>query len=145
LPLRTVFEAEPSMTGERRIGQSGLLARLTGSATAKDRLWWVVQTLAGLRSVDEASTALGISPRRFHYLRTQLLQQAVELLEPRSPGRPAQARQPTSQSAATLAAEIQQLKLDLQAARIREEIALVMPHLLQRSRRTKKGRRRQAR
>jgi hypothetical protein len=133
------------MPGERRTRRSGLLSRLVGSATAKDRLWWVVQTLAGLRSVDEASAGLGISPRRFHYLRTQLMQQAVEMLEPRPPGRPAQARESTRSNEAALTAELQQLKLDLQAARIREEIALAMPHLLNRSRRKKKGRRRQAR
>jgi hypothetical protein len=122
-----------------------LVARLDGSAEARGRLAVFLETLAGRRTRGEAALALGISERRFHALRGRLLQAALEALEPRSPGRRAQPGEQTVGQVADLQGQVRDLRLDLRASQIREEIALAMPHLLQRTGRTKKAARRKAR
>ena len=113
-----------------------LVADLDGSEQARQRLKIILQTLAGAMTIDEAGDALGIGRAGFHKLRQQFLAQATSLLEPRPPGR--QRRQPSAadHQIAELQQEIVQLKLDLKAQQIREEIALVMPHLLKDKRRS---------
>jgi hypothetical protein len=101
-----------------------------GSGAAQQRLRTILQTLAGVMTIREACGALSIGRSRFHALRSQFLQQAAGLLEPKPRGRQ---RHPPGEAELQLLRmrhEIAQLKLDLKAAQIREEIALVMPHLL---------------
>jgi transposase-like protein len=100
------------------------------SQVARQRLQVVLQTLTGALSVQEACLILGIGRSGFHKLRQQFLQQAMGLLEPRPRGR--RPRQPSEAELEVqrLKHQIVQLKLDLKATQIREEIALVMPHLL---------------
>jgi hypothetical protein len=137
------------MTRGRRPEGGRLVERLDGSAGAKARLAVFVEVLAGRRTAAAGALALGISERRFHALRNHLLQAALERLEPRPAGRPAhRAAEPGGQTAA-LRAQVRDLRLELRAAQIREEIALAMPHLLLRAGRSKKkargpGRRRKS-
>ena len=107
-----------------------LVSELDGSQQARQRLKIILRTLSGALTVEHACAELGIGRSGFHKLRRQFLVQATELLEPRPHGR--QRRVPTDadQRVAHLQAQIVQLKLDLKAQQIREEIALVMPHLL---------------
>lgn len=102
----------------------------SGSYSARQRLRVILQTLAGTLTVEEACAALGVKRSGFHKLRQQFLLRATSLLEPRPRGR----RRPEPSEAdielAKLKQEVVQLKLDLKAQQIREEIALVMPHLL---------------
>lgn len=103
---------------------------LDGDAASKERLSTVLETIAGIRSVESACARLAISPARFHDLRRLALEGALAALTPKPAGRP---RAPgESPEVARLKAENSNLKCDLEAARIREEIALVMPHVLQR-------------
>jgi hypothetical protein len=108
-----------------------LVESLDGSGEAKRRLQLMLETVSGNKTVAEACQELGISESRFHEVRNELLQQAVALLEPKPKGRrPAPAPSAEAQQLAHLRAEVQDLKIDLRASQIREEIALVMPHLL---------------
>lgn len=107
-----------------------LVEDLSGSYSARQRLRVILQTLAGTLTVEDAGAALGVGRSGFHKLRQQFLLRATSLLEPRPRGR----RRPEPSEAdielAKLRQEVVQLKLDLKAQQIREEIALVMPHLL---------------
>ena len=115
--------------------------KLNGSPTARERLRVVLETIAGTLSIDEACRQLGIGPSRFHDLRQELLQAAMD----RADGRPgAQAAEAAAEHAVQVRGEVaalraanDDLRIELEAARIREEIAVVLPHL---SRAEKKGR-----
>jgi hypothetical protein len=98
------------------------------SAEAKRRLRIVLTTITGERTVEEAAAELAVSTARVHELRKVALSGAAQALEPRAPGRPASPRPDPELEA--LREEVKELRVDLQAARVREEIAIVMPHLL---------------
>jgi|WetSurMetagenome_2_1015567.scaffolds.fasta_scaffold28351_2 hypothetical protein len=116
-----------------------LLEGMEVSEVARQRLTVILQTLAGALTIDEACQVLGVNRSRFHDLRHEFLGRAAGLLEPRQPGR--KARQPTEAQLEIerLQREIVQLKLDLKATQVREEIALVMPRLLSRKRGAETG------
>jgi hypothetical protein len=107
-----------------------LLEDMEVSEVARQRLMVILQTLAGALTIEEACQVLGVNRSRFHDLRHEFLDRAAGLLEPRQPGpkpnRPTEAQLEIER----LQREIVQLKLDLKATQIREEIALVMPQLL---------------
>lgn len=110
--------------------------RLEGDAALKHRLRVVLETLSGERSVDEACEELGVSPSRLHEIRHEALQGALDGLAPGASGRP-QREDPAADPERLKALEHdnQELKRELQAALVRTEIALAMPHVL-----TSKGR-----
>ncbi|HWY24786.1 MAG TPA: hypothetical protein VNX47_07695 [Nevskia sp.] len=103
------------------------MAKLVGSQQARRRLQVILETLSGSTRVQHACAELGIGVARFHQLRLDALQGAVEQLELRPAGRPA--APPADPRIAVLEARIEELKLELQAAQTREEIALVLPRL----------------
>jgi hypothetical protein len=104
---------------------------LEGSAAARQRLRVILQTLAGQCRVTEACQRLGLSAPRFHQLRAEVLQAALDRLEPRAAGRPrAAAEAPTAEQAEVLQARLAALEVELQAARLREELALVLPRVV---------------
>jgi hypothetical protein len=121
-----------------------LVERLGGSEAAKARLALILEALAGRRTVAEVCEQLGLGERRLHALRQRALQAAVDSLEPRPAGRPA-AAEAADARVVVLEGQVQELRLELRAAQIREEIALAMPHLLRRPRRAKKAPRPKAR
>ena len=107
-----------------------MVDHLDGSGQAKRKLRVILETVAGQRTVEEACEVLGIGPAGFYKLRERVLQDAVASLEPRRPGRPRKEKSPEQERLENLQAELFEVKKDLQAARIREEIAVTMPHLL---------------
>jgi hypothetical protein len=111
-----------------------LVEGLEGSALAKQRLQVILETLAGRCTIEEACEQLGLSPSAFHQLRTRTLADALASLEPRPLGRPPQEASPQDVEIEALQEEVADLRTDLQASRVREEIAVVMPHLLKRER-----------
>lgn len=114
--------------------------RLEGSRHAKRRTKVILQTLSGTRTIAEACAALGIGEAAFHKLRSRFLQEAVESLEPRPVGRKPAGGESDAGRVEELEGEMKKLRRELQAARIREEIALVMPHVSERGRKKKKRR-----
>jgi hypothetical protein len=105
--------------------------QLEGSAIAKERVKVVLQTLAGTCRVQEACERLQISEPRFEQLRIQILQAAVERLEPRPLGRPARTATPADERINALEAQIAELHMKLQLSQARTEIALALPHVVQ--------------
>jgi hypothetical protein len=124
------------MRGRKPAGPE-LVQQLEGSAASKKRAEIILRTLAGQLSVTEASVQLGITPQRLHMLREEGLQALVDQLEPRPLGRPRKTPAP----AAAVPGEIERLQQELQAARLREEIALLLPGRQGGPEAQKKGRR----
>jgi hypothetical protein len=106
--------------------------RLEGSAVAKDRLRALLEALTGRQTAGQACLQLGLGERRFRELRDAMLQAALAGLEPQSVGRPPQAGGAADARVVELEAQVRELKLDLRAAQVREEIALVLPQVLHR-------------
>ena len=117
------------MRGRRPAGPD-YVDHLAGSAPAKERLKVVLETLAGTCRVQEACERLGICEQRFHQLRQQMLEAALERLEPRPAGRPAQQPAPAQEQVRALEEELARHEVELRAARAREEIALTLPHVV---------------
>ena len=118
-----------------------LVDGLEGSETAKERLRVVLQTIAGELNVPEACARLSVSEARFHELRAEVLQMALQHLEPKPAGRPSQQPDPKAAEMATLKEQIQELKIELRATQIREELAILMPGVLKPGKQPKEERR----
>lgn len=105
--------------------------KLDGDAETKERLRVILETLSGELSAAEACEQLGIGPSQLARLRERALAGALAALAPRPPGRPA-APPPEDDAdrVAELEAEVQELMIELRASQLREEIAIIMPHLL---------------
>ena len=104
-----------------------LVTNLDGSETARRRLHQIVQALAGKTSVPEACAELGVGESRFHQLRQEALEGALAALEPRETGRPRRPAVPGAARIAELEEELSELRWELQACHIREELADVLP------------------
>ena len=110
-----------------------LVEALDGSALAKTRLSIILETLSGRTTVQDACSRLGIGRTAFNKMRSRFLAEATDLLEPRQAGRKPRSVTPEQAQLAELERQNQQLKLDLAAQQVREEIAVVMPFLLKRA------------
>ena len=106
----------------------GHVEKVEATELARERLRCVLATLSGEMTVEQACSALSISPARFAQVREEALSGAAQSLEPRAAGRPAK---PEPDAELVAAQErIRRLERELEASRIREEIALTMPHLV---------------
>jgi hypothetical protein len=103
------------------------VAKLDGSEQAKRRMQVLLETIAGSCRVAEACTRLGISEQRFDQIRMEALQAAVESLEARPAGRPAQTPTPAEVENQRLRQRIAELEGERKAALIRAELAVTLP------------------
>src|ERR1051326_5078582 len=110
-----------------------LVDRLDLSELARDRLRAIFETVIGTVSVKDACVKLGITETHFHNLRREALEAAGESLEPQAPGRKPKAQPGTDPQLRALEQENHELKVHLEAMRLREEIAVIAPHLLERT------------
>ncbi len=124
----------------RRTTGPDLVNRLDASEHARQRVRLVLGTIAGTTSVVDAALALDVSESAFHKIREQILQGALGAAEPKPIGRPPAIAAAVPEGTETADQQNRRLRIELEAARIREEIALTMPHLL--TRRAKKNDRR---
>jgi hypothetical protein len=109
-----------------------LVENVEGSDAAKERLRVILETLAGTLSVEHACALLGVGEARFHEMRSEVLRQAVSLLEPKPKGRrPEPPPSEDAQDIERLRQQVDKLRTDLRASQVREKIALVAPQLLQ--------------
>jgi transposase-like protein len=99
---------------------------LAGSDLAKERVKAVLQTVAGSARLQEACERLDICEQRFHQLRQQILEGALSAAEPGVPGRRAQVASPAEHEVERLQKQVAELQRELEAAKVREEIALVL-------------------
>jgi len=109
---------------------SALVDGLEGSEHARERLRLILDSLTGKVSVEEACRKLDIGEARFHSMRNEVLQAGLGCLEPGQVGRPPKRTEEEASEVAALKKEIDDLKFDLQASRLREEISIAMPGLL---------------
>lgn len=100
------------------------------SEEARQRLKVIFQTIAGVFTVEQACEILNIKRSAFHKLRGQFIENAVLLLEPKTPGRRKKIVTPEEAENQRLREENDQLKFELKAQQLREQIGILMPHLL---------------
>jgi hypothetical protein len=100
------------------------------SQEARQRLKVIFQTLAGVFTVEQACEILNIQRSAFYKLRGRFIGNAVQLLEPRTPGRKKKLLTPEQAENQRLREENERLKFELKAQQLREEIGILMPHLL---------------
>ncbi len=108
---------------------TNLLEHLEGSQRAKARLKAILETLSGQRSIPAVCEELGIQESMFHRVRSEVLQTALDRLEPRPLGRPPQQLSPQDLRVAQLEAENLHLGMELKAAEVRRELAEKLPRL----------------
>jgi transposase-like protein len=116
------------MAGRKPLGPA-LVEHLDGSADAKTRLELILKTLAGQVAVVEACRILDISEAMFYKLRNRVLQNCLEDLEPKMPGRPPRSPTQGDEQHAELSAQITTLERQLAVQAVRLELAEVMPHV----------------
>lgn len=104
-----------------------LVEHLHGSDSAKQRLQTILETLAADLTIPEACLATGVGESMFHRLRTEVLQAALDRLEPRPRGRPAKELTPEQRRIEELEEQVRQLQTDLHAAQIRLELMQALP------------------
>src|SRR5260370_39470645 len=85
--------------------------------------------MSGEQRLLEACAQLEVGETRFHQLRELARQGALSAIEPRPAGRPSRAPWSEAEQIRALQARIEELELALHEAQVREEIALVLPHL----------------
>ncbi len=111
--------------------RSGHVDKLDVSDEARERLRAVLDTLAGDVSMPEAAERVGVKESRFYYIREYILQQAGKAAEKRTSGVKPKPRDPADvERIAALEAQLQELRIELEAARLRTELALTMPQVL---------------
>jgi hypothetical protein len=100
---------------------------LEGSFVARERLRWILRAMNGEVTVAEACAELGIGESRFHQLRGEMLQAAVERLEPRAAGRPAKSVDPAERRINALEERVVEVTRELDLAQIRLELTGTVP------------------
>jgi hypothetical protein len=94
---------------------------------AKERLQVILETLSGRLRVNEAAARLGVTPQRFHTLRQEAMQAALDALAPKPAGRPRRTPTAAQERLEALWQENARLRHELAASQLREEVALVLP------------------
>lgn len=98
---------------------------LPGSDAARQRVRLALETLSGAKTVEQAAAELGVSAQRFHEIRTEALQGAIAACEPRAAGRPPQPapeEDPLTRALSERDQQIRDLRIELECARLREEL-----------------------
>jgi transposase len=103
---------------------------LDGGLEEKHRLRVILDVMGGAMSVKQACEVLGLSEARFHQLRQQVLQGALDSLAPKRAGRPRSSEPEDPPPVEELKRQVRELEMDLQAALVRTELALAMPQVL---------------
>jgi transposase len=117
---------------------SGLVDKIDADDAVRERLRIIIDTLDGSLPTQEAAERLGVSESGFCKLRRRALEGMAAGIAPKPVGRPPKAPEETPREA-ELEAENDHLRAELEAARIRAELALIMPDALHTPRARKKG------
>ena len=112
--------------GRKPLG-TGHVDPLRGSERAKLRLATILNTLRGELKIADACQQLGVCESRFFAMRNHWLQEALELLEPRSAGRsPKSQVEPRQKELEQTNAQLEQQLLEAQVLRDVEQIRLTV-------------------
>ena len=109
--------------GRKPLG-TGHVDQLSGSERAKLRLETILNTLRGELKISDACQQLGVCESRFFAMRNHWLQEALELLEPRSVGRPPKAQVDPGQK--ELEQTNSQLEQQLLEAQVRRDVEQIL-------------------
>jgi predicted DNA-binding protein (UPF0251 family) len=115
--------------GRRPMG-ARLAEHVEGSDLAKSRLEVILQTIREEITIEEACAKLGVEQSRFFAMRSEALQAMASFLEPGRVGRPPKEPSELEQRMAALEKKFAEVAFELEISRVREEIAVTMPHLL---------------
>lgn len=96
---------------------------LRGDKPTKERLKWILRTLLGRRSVQEALLALGIGRTYFAMLRKRVLERAYDSLQPMPCGRPRRAKVVAMAEVDALRRRVAELERDNALLQARLDIA----------------------
>lgn len=118
------------MPAGRPPGGTRHVMSLDGGIEEKHRLRVILDVMGSDMSVTKACELLGVSEARFHQLRHQVLQGALDTLAPRASGRPRLVEPEDTTRVEELNRRVRELEMDLQAALVRTELALAMPQVL---------------
>lgn len=118
------------MRAGRKPSGPRIVESLEAPEDQKKKLSLILETVAGTTTIESASSQLNISATYFYELRARALQAALNGLEPRPLGRPRTASDAPLPEVHALEQQVNRLEVELEASRIREEIALVMPQVL---------------
>jgi hypothetical protein len=108
----------------------GHIDNLEGSDREKRQLRIILATITGDRTVRQASRDLGLCEARFHELRRQVLQVALNELTPGRPGRPRKEDPLVTRRVRELEDQVLGLEIDLQTEKTRKELAMMVPEVL---------------
>ena len=109
--------------GRKPLG-TGHVDQLSGSERAKLRLETILNTLRGELRIADACQPLGVCESRFFAMRNHWLQEALELLEPRSVGRPPKSQVDPRQK--ELEQTNSQLEQQLLEAQVRRDVDQIL-------------------
>jgi hypothetical protein len=115
----------------RKTSPKQLIENLAGEPSMKSQLETILDVLAGRKTVADACAALGVSEATFHRMKEKALSGALEALIPKASGRPPKPDD-LPDDVNELKRQLLMARIELEASRVREEIALVAPHLLKR-------------
>jgi hypothetical protein len=117
------------MRGRYPTGLEACIEELDGGAEEKRRLQTIFETVLGEARLFESCSVLGIGETRFRQLRRQALQGALDGIKPKPPGRPGKATTLEGQHLEELERRLAEKELELHQALVREEVALILPHV----------------
>lgn len=100
--------------------------QLEGSASARKRMRVILETLTGTTRVKEACEQLGICQQRFETIRAEAIGAGIAALEPKPAGRPTRAAEQPPE-VLRLRERVAELEAELEASRVREELAGRLP------------------
>lgn len=105
--------------------------KVEGSKLAKERARAILLTMWGELRWQEACRQLGIRETRMHQLRHEAVQALVSSQEPGTAGRPSQTNSPEVERIRELERALAEKELELRQALVREEVALVLPRVVE--------------
>src|SRR2546425_1412328 len=115
-----------------------LVENLAGSKEARAKLRMIFDTIYGTKSVGEACGEVGIGEAAFHKMRAVTLERLLEAAEPRRAGRKKDAwGEEAEERVRELERTVRELRNDLGAFRVREELAMAFPWYAKRLREKK--------
>jgi transposase-like protein len=129
------------VAGRKPVGPA-LAERVAASDEVRARLRVLLETITGEKTMEEACQALGIQKTQLFKLRSRVLEAGAAALEPQPIGRPPHTAGPEAARIAELEKQIEEMHMELEAARLRVELAQALPGLSKEALEAKKKSRR---
>jgi hypothetical protein len=116
----------------RPANRSKIVETLEASEHARERLRAILQSMEG-RPIAELCEQLGMERAYFDRMRKDTLQAAARSLEPKTTGPKPKVVDPRDERIATLEADVTRLRLELEATRLRAQLAIALPSVVKKT------------